>query len=156
MAVRFAPTPLQADLLTVQQVVEEFGTSKQLVNKLLRNGRLTRYGCRPSRVSRREVAEWRTQVEARRYPSSMMVPGDGDPRHGTENGYGYHKCKCVICRDAQAARVAERKSRHRVLPPGDPKHGTSYARSYYRCDCELCTPHAAGYRPYQQDDGEGE
>ena len=29
-----------------------------------------------------------------------MNPGDGDPRHGTENGYNNLHCRCPECREA--------------------------------------------------------
>jgi hypothetical protein len=32
---------------------------------------------------------------------SRIHPGDGDPRHGTVNGYTNLTCRCPDCRDAQ-------------------------------------------------------
>lgn len=29
-----------------------------------------------------------------------IIPGDGDHRHGTTNGYGNLGCRCQECRDA--------------------------------------------------------
>jgi len=29
-----------------------------------------------------------------------IKPGDGDPRHGTLNGYTNHGCRCEFCRQA--------------------------------------------------------
>lgn len=34
---------------------------------------------------------------------SRIQPGDGDPRHGTTNGYGNLGCHCGDCRRAWAA-----------------------------------------------------
>lgn len=31
-----------------------------------------------------------------------IVEGDGDPRHGTHNGYGNLKCRCDACREANS------------------------------------------------------
>lgn len=33
---------------------------------------------------------------------NRIVAGDGDPRHGTVNGYGNHRCRCDRCRRAWA------------------------------------------------------
>ena len=33
---------------------------------------------------------------------NRIQPGDGDPRHGTLNGYKNHKCHCALCRAAWA------------------------------------------------------
>lgn len=32
-----------------------------------------------------------------------IIAGDGDPRHGTKNGYDYLSCRCDACTDANAA-----------------------------------------------------
>lgn len=41
-----------------------------------------------------------------------IVPGDGDPRHGTELGYVHHKCRCIpCCRASYEAGLARRRRR---------------------------------------------
>lgn len=36
-----------------------------------------------------------------------MEPGDGDPRHGTQNGYLNLECRCDACRESNTASQAE-------------------------------------------------
>lgn len=36
-----------------------------------------------------------------------MIPGDGDPRHGTSNGYVNLECRCGECRAANRAAMAQ-------------------------------------------------
>lgn len=67
-----------------------------------------------------------------------IVPGDGDPRHGTENGYGNLRCRCTACRGAHADYIADKK-RDRWLPPDDPRHGTCNGYGNYNCRCTPCT-----------------
>jgi hypothetical protein len=42
---------------------------------------------------------------------SAMIEGDGDPRHGTHNGYGNLKCRCAACRAANTKHHAEYMAR---------------------------------------------
>lgn len=35
---------------------------------------------------------------------NKIVEGDGDPRHGTPNGYRNHGCHCDECRAAHSAK----------------------------------------------------
>lgn len=39
-----------------------------------------------------------------------ISPGDGDPRHGTDNGYVNLRCRCDSCRQAHTEAVAEYRS----------------------------------------------
>ena len=36
-------------------------------------------------------------------PLVVLRDGDGDPRHGTPNGYRNHVCRCTLCRAGWAA-----------------------------------------------------
>lgn len=42
---------------------------------------------------------------------NRIQPGDGDPRHGTTNGYRNHRCRCRPCTDAI---LAEQQGRRQV------------------------------------------
>ncbi len=39
-----------------------------------------------------------------------MRPDDGNPRHGTVNGYNNVRCRCDDCRDAWAKYVQRRRA----------------------------------------------
>lgn len=79
---------------------------------------------------------------------SRITPGDGDPRHGTVNGYNNLHCRCTDCRVAAAGYYWERVVRSGTLPPDDPRHGTSNAYHYWRCSCAVCR---AAHAAYQRD-----
>lgn len=81
-------------------------------------------------------------------PANRIREGDGDPRHGTANGYTNHKCRCDKCRAAWAAYMKPYVTAHNrrmgIRPIEEwnkvrPKaaHGTE---SKYRggCRCEPC------------------
>lgn len=78
-----------------------------------------------------------------------IVPGDGDHRHGTTNGYTNLSCRCQPCRDAFAAtqRVLQAKRRG-SLGPDDQRHGTYNGYRNYGCRCDACR---AAHRAYSQD-----
>lgn len=42
---------------------------------------------------------------------SRITPGDGDPRHGTLNGYTNLSCRCPCCRQAMATWQRKRRAR---------------------------------------------
>lgn len=65
--------------------------------------------------------------------------GDGDPRHGTVNGYGNLDCRCPACTDAWRADYAERRRLPRTLAPDDDRHGTPNGYGYWHCRCRRCT-----------------
>ena len=69
---------------------------------------------------------------------NRIKAGDGDPRHGTSNGYHHHKCRCRPCTDAWAAICLERKRIPRVLAADDPRHGASTSYRYWHCKCPAC------------------
>ena len=46
-------------------------------------------------------------------PLDIIRPGDGDPRHGTQNGYVNLLCKCAACKGAHAAYRRELRRRRR-------------------------------------------
>jgi hypothetical protein len=60
-----------------------------------------------------------------------------DPRHGTMNGYGNHKCRCDRCTEANRISHAEYMKRLRAEGRIVGEHGTDVA---YRsgCRCDLC------------------
>lgn len=64
-------------------------------------------------------------------------PGDGDPRHGSLNGYINLRCWCGPCREAGARYRQKLRQRHPPLAPDDPRHGTN--NGYTNCGCR-CTP----------------
>lgn len=43
-------------------------------------------------------------------PRSRIRPGDGDPRHGTANGYINLGCRCAACCDANTAKQRTRRA----------------------------------------------
>lgn len=65
-------------------------------------------------------------------------PGDGDPRHGTSNGYSNLYCRCQPCRDAHAAYFREYKARLRAKGVPEGQHGTYNAYGNYGCRCDEC------------------
>jgi hypothetical protein len=66
-----------------------------------------------------------------------MAWNDGDPRHGTLNGYFNLRCRCEKCRTTNAGYQRRlRATRH--LPPGDPRHGTNNGYVNYCCRCDRC------------------
>lgn len=67
-------------------------------------------------------------------------PGDGDPRHGTLNGYTNLNCRCQPCRDAWAEYcLGQRASRRRRgLEPDDPRHGNPSTYWNWGCRCMHC------------------
>jgi hypothetical protein len=81
---------------------------------------------------------------------ARIQPGDGDPRHGTTNGYNNLKCRCTACRAAWARRVAQRRRDLRIgtLGPNDKRHGTENGYVNYGCRCRRCTDiHTERRRP---------
>lgn len=71
--------------------------------------------------------------------SKQILPGDGDPRHGTANGYSNLKCRCASCREAWRIAYAERRAAYRARPwPESAKHGTVSAYTNYACRCGEC------------------
>lgn len=62
---------------------------------------------------------------------------EGDPRHGTANGYGNRRCRCDACRAAHAAKhsayIKRQREAGRVI--GEHGSGTAYDTG---CRCETC------------------
>jgi len=60
------------------------------------------------------------EVEERLAPSRKggtklrIFPGDGDHRHGTENGYSNLGCHCPECREAHRLHYKEQRDRNRA------------------------------------------
>jgi len=78
---------------------------------------------------------------------SRICDGDGDPRHGTPNGYVNLVCRCPKCREAWRVRTIELKAARKPLPLGDKRHGSQNGYVNYRCRCTLCqAAHAAAAR----------
>jgi hypothetical protein len=63
------------------------------------------------------------------------------PEHGTYNCYDKHRCRCDLCRAANAARHLEaRRRRRQAVEAGTvviTKHGTS-TYTNWGCRCEVC------------------
>jgi hypothetical protein len=71
---------------------------------------------------------------------TRITEGDGDPRHGTVNGYNNLRCRCPHCTKAVTRSIAERRARIAgTLTPDDPRHGTHNAYDNYSCRCPPCT-----------------
>jgi hypothetical protein len=73
---------------------------------------------------------------------ATLVPGDGDPRHGTLNGYGNLKCRCQPCRDANAIAFKEARAKRKQRLLDDPSlapHGRESTYGNWGCRCDLCT-----------------
>ena len=67
--------------------------------------------------------------------------GETFTRCGTSTGYGYWKCRCVKCRESNAAKQRKQNKRSAVRPPSDPNtftHGTLNSYRYHKCRCGLC------------------
>jgi hypothetical protein len=69
-----------------------------------------------------------------------MIPGDGDTRHGTVNGYTNLDCHCQPCKAAWAAKMKDRRLQRRAqgLAPDDPRHGKYSTYSNWMCRCDAC------------------
>lgn len=77
-----------------------------------------------------------------------LVPGDR--RHGTENGYKNHGCRCDDCKTAARVALRERKAANRTRPIPDHVHGTDNGYCNYFCKCPDCRAahHASWKRRY--------
>jgi hypothetical protein len=72
---------------------------------------------------------------------ARIWPGDGDPRHGTDNGYTNLRCPCDDCRAAHTEyfrTVTRPRLRAKGLIADDPRHGTYNAYTNYGCRCPRC------------------
>jgi hypothetical protein len=78
-------------------------------------------------------------VDISRRPTPFIHPGDGDPRHGSNNGYSNLGCRCQHCRQAWARTYQERRERKRSEPTPVDAHGTVSGYSYWGCRCAKCT-----------------
>lgn len=70
--------------------------------------------------------------------------------HGTVQRYKYHRCRCVLCREAARQRAArDRRIRHSKPVPDGVPHGSASTYSNWGCRCEPCTKaHSARCKPY--------
>jgi hypothetical protein len=69
----------------------------------------------------------------------VISPNDGDPRHGTANGYGNLGCRCPRCQEAHAAyHLVQQHERRGSLAPEDKRHGTYNGYRNYGCRCPEC------------------
>lgn len=59
----------------------------------------------------------------------------GDWKHGTDNGYTNHRCRCAPCSDARAEYMREWRAR---TPIPDRVHGSYNGYTNYGCRCEGC------------------
>lgn len=58
---------------------------------------------------------------------ARIVPGDGDSRHGTVNGYSNLGCRCEICRRANTEAQRRRRERPDVRAADTAKRKARYA-----------------------------
>ena len=70
---------------------------------------------------------------------ARITPGDGDPRHGTPNGYKNLRCRCGPCQKAHREDAAAERRRRTPPPPGDPRHGRYTTYQNWGCRCGPCT-----------------
>lgn len=74
--------------------------------------------------------------------AARITSGDGDPRHGTANGYGNLKCRCGACRAAWAEKCRVRRERRQAkLKAGLSvvTHGNGATYTNHGCRCRPCT-----------------
>lgn len=72
---------------------------------------------------------------------ARLVPGDGDPRHGTLNGYTNLRCRCKPCRAANTAehkRLRQVRKARLASDPSIARHGVESTYFNYCCRCEPC------------------
>lgn len=76
---------------------------------------------------------------------TRLQPGDGDPRHGTVNGYTNLRCRCGRCRLAWQkyqivlrARRWESSRQNGGVAPGDRMHGKVCTYWNWGCRCGPC------------------
>lgn len=70
-------------------------------------------------------------------------------QHGTPSAYGYHKCRCDICRAANTRRCRAIHDRLKAvgLAPDDLRHGSVGGYSNWGCRCTKCSKkHSANLR----------
>jgi hypothetical protein len=72
-------------------------------------------------------------------PGAEIRAGDGDPRHGTLNGYCNLKCNCDDCRRRWSDYTTTAKKERVPPPPGDERHGRYTTYGNWNCRCDLCT-----------------
>lgn len=56
--------------------------------------------------------------------------------HGS-SGYSHHRCRCQICRDANAEAARRYRAKQR-RPIPEHAHGSIYGYSHYGCRCDRC------------------
>lgn len=69
---------------------------------------------------------------------ARITPGDGDPRHGTTNGYSNLRCRCQPCRDAHTAYCLKRRDERSQLDIPEWMHGNYSTYANWMCRCDLC------------------
>jgi hypothetical protein len=69
---------------------------------------------------------------------SRIVPGDGDPRHGTANGYANLGCRGPDCRRANAEAAAAQRAARKATPVPEWVHGTIGGYTNWGCRCGPC------------------
>lgn len=73
-----------------------------------------------------------------RHTVCRMAPlTEDDPRHGTTDGYGNHKCRCARCRKANTIAHAEYLARVRREGRTLGRHGTGLSYDS-GCRCDTC------------------
>jgi hypothetical protein len=69
-----------------------------------------------------------------------MALAPDDPRHGTDNGYRHHRCRCAACRAAHAEWHWEARELRddQGLAADDPRHGRYSTYVNHACRCDAC------------------
>lgn len=58
--------------------------------------------------------------------------------HGTKNGYGYWRCRCAACCEANTEVCNTSRARAVDKPIPDHVHGTTNGYGYWHCRCDDC------------------
>lgn len=93
-----------------------WATLKEQLNNQRRNRRITHNGKTQTLAQWAEELGLRTDTLAKRLErmplERALRPGPlVEWRHGTRQGYGYHKCRCDLCREANNKRMRDRRAR---------------------------------------------
>lgn len=97
---------------------------------------------RRPRLARRPAGRRVSEPIRRTLHPHRITPGDGDPRHGTANGYLNLYCRCDECRAANTRKVRrDRADRTRRLEANYASltHGNDSTYQNWGCRCRPCT-----------------
>lgn len=67
-----------------------------------------------------------------------LLTNPDDPRHGTDNGYVNHGCRCELCTATNTVTVAQDRERRAMVEVPEHVHGTPNGYVNYKCRCDDC------------------